>query len=276
MSFDPDLCQKYVEMLVRHDEVERALWVLDNIPAHFRVNTPTNLLQLKGEIIANMATAHYYTVSDGDDVEKFHAKYPETQENLKGYCTELIRMRLVGEQVKVWNDAGIIPHIIDAGPGQYLLPKSLLANDLKFTYWDVGLNSTAKAQTREALKSVLDKDAAKTKSTIFVALEIIEHMPREEDLAVDALRLCGRWPEVVMLSTPYCSFKPLREDEDWRKQPLEHLRAYTPNEFTAAAKRVFPFYVWNMFMPKEPERPLSEPMSLVGRRFDLVEKPTHT
>lgn len=267
MGFDSLICQQYVEMLIRHDELERAIWVLENIPAEYRMNPPQNLLQLRGEIMAASVTAHHYTTSVGDDIDALNQKWEITDENLPPYLEAHLRMRLIRDRVNEFNKQGVTPHVIDFGPGQFLLPRALLAANFKFTYWDVGLNFPAKQWTREVLAPVLNQSAAKTNPTIFVGLEIIEHLRHEEDLAIEAVGLCGRWPEMVMLSTPFCTFRVMKDDEDWRVQPLEHLRAYTPKEFQAAAHRIFPHYAWQGY---QAENPYTEPMSLVGTRIDLV------
>lgn len=268
MSFSPELCQQYVEMLVRHDELERALYVLDNIPADYRMNVPANLRKLRGDLLCAMVTPHHYTTSVGDDVEEFNDKHEITKENVSYYLETLLRTRLVRDQVKNYNDAGVTPHLIDFGPGHFLLPRALLSAGFKFTYWDVGLNHKAKQQTREELLPVLDAWASLRHPTIFLGLEVIEHLHNEMDLAVEAVGNCKRWPEMVMLSTPYCTYRVMKEDEEWRTMPLEHLRAYTPLEFGDKAAQIFPGYSWTLWTNSTD--PHIEPMSLVGTRLDLV------
>lgn len=273
MSFNPELCQRYVEMLIRHDELERALLVLENVPAFYRMHPPQNLLQLKGEILCASVSAHHYTTSPGDDIDALEKLHPDLNDKVAYYLDAHIRARLAKDKVAALNAQGITPHIVDMGPGHFLLPRALLAAGFKFTYWDVGLNAQAKARSREFLKDVLSEEGAKETPTIFVGLEVIEHLRHTDDLAIEAVGVCKRWPEFVMLSTPYCTFRVMGEDEAWRKMPLEHIRAYTPKEFQQEAHRIFPHYVWEMHMASPPER---EPMSLVGTRIDLVKTSNDT
>lgn len=273
MSFDPELCQKYVEMLIRHDELERAQLVLENVPAFYRLFPPNNLLQLKGELLAASITAHHYTTSVGDDIDELERKHPGLDEHITRYLDEHIRARLLRDKIKQLNEQGVTPHIVDMGPGHFILPRALLRAGYKFTYWDVGLNYGAKARTREMLKEVLSQYEGLKSPVIFLGLEIIEHLRHTEDLAIEAVGVCKRWPEFVMLSTPFCTYRVMQDDEDWRRTPLEHLRAYTPKEFQAEAHRIFPHYVWQLHIG-EPAN--VEPMSLVGTRIDLVKPSTDT
>jgi hypothetical protein len=267
MSFDPILCQEYVETLIRHDELERALLVLDNIPAQYRMDPPDNLKQLRGDILAASVTPYRYTISMSDEVMK-----EDPKEKLEGFLDKTLRASIVRDQVRLMNDNGMVPHLVDYGPGPYLLPRALLAAGHKFTYWDLPLNHQARKRAHEILAPVLSPENAKTKATIFLALEVIEHLSNPGDLAVEAIRNCGRWPEMVMLSTPFCTFRVIPEEEEWRNWQLEHLRAYTPQEFQAVACRIFPPYVWNF----EHVEGTNEPMSLIGTRIDLVEAAKHT
>ncbi len=266
--FNVELCQKYVESLIRHDELERALLVLNNVPAEFRMNPPKELLQLKGEILAASVTPFHYAHSEGDDIEKLEREHEITDENVANYLTSgPLRAKLLADFMKHANAAGGVPHIIDYGPGHFLLPRALMKAGYRFTYWDVGLNVKARQQTRELLSPVLNEKAGRTNPTIFLGLEVIEHLHNVEDLAVEAVKQCGRWPETVMLSTPYCTYRVMPDTEEWRTQPLEHLRAYTPKEFQAAALKIFPHYAFGFFTADPPN---SQPMSLVGTRVDLV------
>ncbi len=263
MGWDPVLCQKYVEMLIRHDEMDRALLVLENIPAQYRMEPPDNLKQLKGDILAASFTSYRYSICEVD--AKCQEELPDDM--LIQFMDMHIRTRLLRDQVKMMNENGIAPHIVDFGPGPYHMPRALMKMGMDFTYWDLPLNHESKKKALPKLEPILNPDRGMKVATIFLGLEIIEHLHHEEDLAIEAIRNCGRWPEIVMLSTPYCTFRVLPDDLDWRKFQLQHLRAYTPEEFQRAAKRIFPPYVWSFHYH---EKIGMDPMSLVGTRFDLV------
>jgi hypothetical protein len=254
MMFDPILCAKYVESLIHMDEVERALLVLDNVPAEYRDNPPENLALLRNQIVASLCTAHAYMSSGLDAKVMPEHAVPNLHHNLRGLIVEA--------EVKRYNAAGKIPHIVDVGPGEYWIPIGLLQLGFRFTYWDIAFDSGTQAAAHPMLGSVRQPKASPEQPQIFLGLEIIEHLPSPMDLGVECLRHCGKWPERVHLSTPHYTYDT--REKDWRKPcGLPHLRAYTPLEFLDSAKKIFPGYEWQIYS--------SNILSLRGMRRDVVE-----
>lgn len=251
-----DLCVKYVENLIMNDEVERALIVLDNVPAHWRDHPPVELKKLRSDILAAMTTAHAYMSSDLDSAVNKETAIDNLRFNLRG--------RLAEAEVRKYNELGHAPHIVDVGPGEYWIPIALKNLGLKFLYHDVGMDQRTKKSAHPLIVDHLapwPNDSA-SRPRIFMALEIIEHLPEPRDLAVEAQRHCGGWPDRIHLSTPLYCYDP--EPKDWRKPcGLPHLRAYTQLEFLDTAKKIFPGYVWQLYVSKI--------MSLRGLRQDVAE-----
>lgn len=252
MSFNEDLCVQYVETLVRNDEVERALLVLDNVPAFYRQAPTPKLVQIREEIQKARYTAATYVNSELDAAVDKESALVIFQSQL--------RWRLLGEEVKRCNDRGVVPHIVDVGPGTYVLPYGLEALGLDFTYWDVGINAKAQELTKDLPRERPLTDTGLT-YYIFAGLEIIEHLPDPSELVVEALRHCFHWPERIHLSTPLFTFDT--DHSDWRTAGLPHLRAYTPAEFYNEANRLFPGYQWDLISDRI--------MSLRGQRKDVVD-----
>lgn len=253
MSFDPILCQKYVESLIQMDEVERALLVLDNVPAEYRDAPPENLFNLRREIQASLCTPHAYMSSGLDAKVMPEHAIPNLHHNLRG--------QLIEAEVKKYNAAGKIPHLVDVGPGEYWVPIALKQIGYRFTYWDVAFDTG----TQAAAHPILNMRVARPlpdQPRIFLALELIEHLPATSDLSVECLRHCGDWPERVHLSTPRYTYDS--REKDWRKPcGLPHLRAYTPTEFLAEARKLFPGYEWQIYSNRI--------MSLRGMRWDVTD-----
>lgn len=250
-TFNIDRCFDYVEDLIRHDEVERALLVLDNVPALYRDQVPAKLAMLRYEIQKARYTVHAYIDSDLD------ATLPA--DDAVATLRHLLRGRLAEAEVKRYNEQNVIPHIVDMGPGGYIIPIALRELGYRFTYWDVALNARARDASRELPR--LER-AADNQPIIFLALEVIEHMPDPTELAVEAYRQCGRSPERIHLSTPLYTYDTAHAD--WRTAGgLPHLRAYTPAEFFLQSQRIFPGYEWAM-LP-------DQIMSLRGQRRDVVD-----
>lgn len=237
-GFDPIACQRYVESLVRLDEVERALLVLDNVPAYYRDHCPENLAKLRADILASLCTTHAYMTAELDpniDVEIADKWVKHT-----------LRGMLIAEEVKRYNANGITPNIVDMGPGEYNLPIGLDRMGLEFTYQAVGVDARLSRLAGDFIAKLSGKPRG---PNVFVALEVIEHLPSPQDIVVEALRHCGSMPDRIHLSTPAYTFDV--SEKDWRKPcGLPHLRAYTPLEFGKVAQKLFPGYHWE-FYPSE-------------------------
>jgi hypothetical protein len=255
-SFDLPSFRRVVDDYLHADEVERALWLLDNLPGKYRDFPPTELVVLKQEILGAMFTAHTYMTSDCDGTVQ---PLEVSAEHLKWF----LRGRLVLEEVSRYNAQGLRPHIIDVGPGEYFIPLGLKHLGKQFTYWDVAMDRRTGAKAHPELVDYRVAKPDKTQPVIFVALEIIEHLPSPKDLLIEALKHGhGELPERVHISTPCYTFDGSKKD--WRKPTgLPHLRTYTPREFLRAADDVFPGYQWDLYQ--------SEIQSLRGCRTDKLD-----
>lgn len=250
----------YAQMLANHDEVERAIWVLDNVPAKYRETKPKELLDYRAKLVASMTTPHAYMTSEFDgDLAPF-------VEIAKDLMTFTVRTKLIMEEVKKYNAQGLEPHIVDIGPGEYIIPFGLYKNDCKFTYWDVGLDRKTQSQAYPLLAELgIRKDVRNHSPTIVIANEIIEHLHNPLDLAIDALRWTDVWPDRIHLSTPLFSFD-VNDKSVLTRGKTQHLRAYTPQEFMMEAMRIFPNYTWQLYA--------NTIMSLRGMRSDKIDSDT--
>lgn len=255
-GFNEDVVHELVNTLVEGDEVERALIVLDNLPAFYRDNPPLKIQKLRQDILSSMVTAHAY-LSATMDADVLPERADWELENL-------LRGKLVRAEVERYIKRGFHPHIVDVGPGEYFVPIGLDRLGYEFTYKALAMDQKAASAARSFTEKhegpgPQDKETAQ----IFLALEVIEHIASPRELAVEALRHCGRWPDRVHLSTPCYTFDG-RKDKAWRKlNGLPHLRAYTPKEFVREAESIFPGYHWSMY----PETI----MSLRGQRIDRID-----
>lgn len=253
-TFDETIAAKYIESLLDADETERALLVLDNLPAFYRDNPPLKLANLKRDILSAIVTPHAY-LSSGLDAEV----RPQDCQHL---LNTLLRGMLIQREVARYNRFGRIPHIVDMGPGEYFVPIGLQASHMRFTYWDLAVDQNTQRAAHPILQEVRKKEPEADQPLIFVALEIIEHLPNVFDIATEALRHCKRWPDRVHLSTPCYTYDATKKD--WRKPcGLPHLRAYTPREFTAIAEQLFPRYQFEVFP--------SQIMSIRGMREGKID-----
>jgi hypothetical protein len=233
LEFNADECCKYVEMLVQHDEVERALLVLDNVPAFYRDYPKPQMIELRKRIHRSRMTPSSYATN----------KYDELKE--MDFCVfnfkNTIRGKLIEAEIRNYNAKGLVPHLVDMGPGDFWMILAISNDkDLKCTYWPIGLQLQAKGDAIKLVESYIKERAEKSQPEIFVATEIIEHLPCIDDIASEAARHCNAYPERVFLSTPCYTFKI---NDEWDvPNGMGHIRAYTPREFEIACKQIFPLY----------------------------------
>lgn len=234
-----------VEMMIRSDEVERALHMLDNMPSYYRENKPEEALQLKGKLLSQIMTASDYWREPHQELDMLNdfASYP--------------RLDVILDIVKKHEDDSTL--IYDIGPGNFWMIKEiwkkyLHKNDLEYMFDGI-------AQMSEAPSDVYDCRYHRAKINIFCAFELIEHLWREEEIvqyyhtAVSKINVTGF--DYILLSTP-CHTYFGGSDSDWKETKLGHLRCYSPQEFTMFAAKHWPGYEWQIF--KAPS------MVLIGKK----------
>lgn len=215
--------------LARADEVERALKILDNLPAYYRDNEPRSITVLRNEIMARIATAGDY--KNNDTTDKIEDVSP---------MRETLRYQLLKGDVSYFNGKKQTPHIIDYAPGEFWVPILLKEDGLKFTYQPIYICDKAFEKTKHLFEDTMRKEKTFNEPTIFVAFEIIEHLHNENEIKIEMLKAYGRC-DIIHVSTPKYSYD--YECKDWRERSLlGHLRAYTPREFFDKVQQIFPEY----------------------------------
>lgn len=227
INFNTQVFVDCAKELLRADETERALWLLNNLPAYYRDHTPLEVIQLKNEVIKRIATPTLYANGDIEDIIDLKDGHG------MGQC---LRGQMLKKECELFNVQGITPHIIDYGPGEYWLPIVLKNAGYKFTYEPIFLNTKAHKTISPFLADIPNK-ALDGAPRVFVALEIIEHLWNEQDIKTEMLAHGGH-AHVIHISTPRYTFDV--DCKDWTvKQDLGHLRAYTPKEFSNKLDQIF-------------------------------------
>lgn len=229
-------------ILVASDEPLRALQLLNNLPGYYRDNIPTEVKELKDAILKGLATPTFYQHSM-DDVKYFSPEYA------KHILTEALRGIKIHDDIKEYNAKGIVPHLVDMGPGEYWLPVGLMGHNALFTYSDIGLCEKARLKAKTFLDSYWLPEPPKDRPHIFVACEIIEHLHHEQDILTEYLRH-GVNADIIHMSTPMFSFDGRQSQLDWKKNIIDlgHLRTYTPKEFMDTVIKMFPGYKWDFWL----------------------------
>ena len=216
------------EELVRADEIERALWHLNNLPAYYRDNEPREITALRNEILERIATPSFYKDSDS-------SPHVPDMEPVK----QTLRWQLLLKDVQELNKRGLTPHIVDYGPGEFWAPVLLAQASANFTYEPIGLSDVAlNKMTPLFADHLCAPNPGQPK--IFLALEIIEHLWNENEIKIEMLKAQGPC-DIVHVSTPKYAYDYNRLN--WKACPvLGHLRAYTPEEFFTKIRMMFPEY----------------------------------
>lgn len=230
--------QSFVDValqLVEHDETERALLLLNNLPAKYRDHEPPEVTKLRSDIMARIFTVQDYAENDSDDLK------PNDQ-NLR-FLNTTARGNSLKTLLEAANKNDIIPHIIDYGPGDFGLPLACSDIGLKFGYTPIGLHSKAQDQAKEKLTSKWIENYKTSISPVkwFVAFEIIEHLHNPDEIRQVFDKIQGH-VDKVLFSTPKYTYGT--GNPTWRDRGCPHLRAYTPNEFALWCQTKFPGYKW--------------------------------
>jgi hypothetical protein len=226
-----------VEQVICADEIQNALWMLENMPGYYRDNVPERAKEIKRKLYKQLMTVADY-VGDESEIEansaKDHGDYPVKDHwNLEHYWP---RGHIIVEKVKALNAEGFCANIYEFGPANYWVYHSLLGLGLDFTYdcFSIG---------KEKKKLKTDSKPDKSKN-IFICFEVIEHLWNPDDI-YHAYANKGFDADIILMSTPkYTLFNGL---SNWEERPLGHIRTWTPTEFTRFAVKHWPEFKYQVY-----------------------------
>lgn len=256
--FTPKPFIEAAEILLACDETLKALELLDTLPMYFVDHPPKEILALKREIMAKVATATFYAQNEGSELLI-------SDEQCETYSGTL-RNQLIAQDVKVLNEAKLVPHIYDHGPGEGALPLLLGKAGFDFTYEQVYLNEpTRQATYRRFEKYECNETYLKQNNPprIWISTEIIEHLHEEREIRFEIEQRCV--PDIIHISTPLYTFAP--NVTDWKSIGwLGHLRTYSPSTFQDVVRKMFPEYVFAYYHSQVQHIRLVNPES----KFDCI------
>lgn len=215
--FDLEAYYKTINGLINADEIERALWLLDNPPGYFRDHPTEEMERLKKALHKKTWTPAQY-----------RGLYPQSPELKDIYRNWPLRARLLEAYVAAHEEA---VHLMELAPGDQWLYYGLQGKDLNFEYSYIGLDGLQICKPVERLH------------TIFVCFELIEHLSNPWEIYQNYLKF-NQEADVIMLSTPRYTW--MGGLDDWENRELGHLRTYTPLEFHDLAKKMFKGYNWTI------------------------------
>lgn len=238
IDFDPKPFIEAALQLVRSEDTNKAIQLLTELlPSYYRDNPPEEIQALVKSIRSAKWLTSDYSLNNKDNLKPIE------------HCTNavegLLRFKIIKEELLRVNKEGIIPHIVDLGPGDFTMPIGLNAAGCKFTYRPIGVYEHAKVEAKKLLNhlwmesEVRDGPSWFQKPVWFVAYEIIEHLENEFEIRQQMARL-PTLPQRIFCSTPLYTFA--QGNLTWRETQIAHIRAYTPDEFFSICRKLFPEY----------------------------------
>lgn len=229
--FNVDKYLECVEDMVKSDEVERALTMLDNMPAWYRDHYPQKAKKLREKIYQQFYTIYDYVYEDYSDFKSFD---DVSDIDFASKYLWQSRAQAMIVLLKNLNSQGKTPHIVEMGSGNHWLNHALNICNIKYTYY---------AQTLNRGMNICGEPKIDSDCNIFVCFEVIEHLYNPKEIYHYSVKH-GVEFDYIMLSTPKYSFGG--GCEDWQNSKLGHLRAYTPKEFSDFAQQLWFGYKWDL------------------------------
>lgn len=215
LFFSLDTYYALIKMYISADEVERALWLINNPPAFYRKHPPPELIALKESLHRALWTpAQYRGIYDG---VKDNSHWPH-------------RACALEDAIK---GRGPV-HIMELAGGSMWLKDGLTERQYDFTYEHISLDGSAFV------------DASPGAHKVFVAFEIIEHLSNEWEIYQNYLKF-GKTADTILISTPLYAFGGGMGLE-FADRPLGHLRAYTEDELHKVCSDMFRGYSWHCYL----------------------------
>jgi hypothetical protein len=242
--FDLSKFIETVEMVIRSDEIQGALKMLDPdygiLPGWYRDNYPQELTAIRNRLYEQCYDPFDYA-SDQDEASFSREEIEE--QCLSPYTNP--RADILFNDIKQMNAEGMMPWIFEISPSHGWLPLGFSKRELKFTFFGKNLNQKALDKIKHWLPFGVWADRPHPgQSKILVCFEALEHMWNPHDLEQSAKKI-GQDFDLIYLSTPkYTLFGGL---PDWSTRRLGHVRTWTPKEFVEFASKSFPGHSWTYF-----------------------------
>jgi hypothetical protein len=236
--FDLKMFIATVEMFICSDEIETALWLLDNPPAWYREHYPPELMEIKKTLFGQTYDQHEYATDD--DEANCQREFGESQW-LTGYTYP--RAEIIMKEIKELNAKGLSPWIFDLGCSHGNLPLGLMKEKMSFKYCGTAMNYRIEERVKEWVGALWQEECGASRPTILWCTEVLEHCFDPNSLVHSAYKKNVEFDQII-LSTPLgCLHHGL---PNWRTRRIGHVRGWTPNEFGEWAMKNWPGYKWEL------------------------------
>lgn len=227
LLFNLDTYFSLIDMYISADEVESAMWLLNNPPSFYKDHPPQRLIETKEALHRQVWTASQYAGLYKAIPEDQEGAWPSRMDVLEGMLSECT-------------------HIMELAPGGLKIKDSLVkkGHNISYEYISIDGSDIHLASPCNAIK-------------IFVAMELIEHLSQPIEIYQNYLKF-GKIADKILITTPLYTYGN-GINEDWRSRPLGHLRTYSPSMLHEVVSKIFVGFNWSI--------QLSETINLIGERI---------
>lgn len=238
-KFNPELFCDVAEQLIESDEIERAIWMLDNMPGYYRENPYQRAIDIKKRIFKVLMSTEDYA----SDVAEHNEQEVEM---IMGSFFTYPRYDILSALLIEYNQQGKKPHVFEFGPASFWLPRLLKKHNINFAYTHRTINRSASKHFQGWLETnpIEASDNMTSEPKIFVCFEVIEHLWNTLDIA-HFYEKFGIIADHIFMSTPLNTLLGGHPDK-WDSRELGHLRTYTKQEFLEFVFKTFPGYQWQL------------------------------
>jgi hypothetical protein len=241
LHFDLSVYAEAIIGMIRADEIQLAMHMLDNPPAYYREHYPPELEAIRATLYRNAYDQIEYATDD-DEFDMANHPTVAVEQWLGNYCYP--RGALITAEVVTLNSQGKSPWILDVGCSHGNLPLGLMHLQAGFTYCGKAMNYRAMKTLKDRLGDVWRDSPDPDQPTMLVCTEVIEHCFNPQDVVHTSHKAGVRFNQIVLSVPLGCLYGGLK---DWDSRRIGHVRGWTPDEFLAFANKGWPGYQWTIY-----------------------------
>lgn len=231
----PELHAEAIEQMIRADEIQIAMDMINATPAWYRENPHPRFKEILKTLYKQSYDQMEYT---HDDEEAGHEKEFGEAQWRTSYCYP--RNEVIEQLLK---DVGGRPWIADLGASHGNLPLGISKAGFEFDYLGLCLNHRIEQKLRSWMDGSWKERPSEGQKTILVCTEVLEHCYDTSSIVHSAWKLGIDFDHIVLSIPLGCLFGGL---PDWSTRRLGHVRGWTKKEFVEFAQKHWPGYSWQL------------------------------
>ncbi len=228
-----------IEQMIRADELQIAIKMLDMVPGWWKDNYPPELEGIKKTLYRQTYDQIEYATDDEE------ADCPREMGEAQWNSPYMYpRAEIISQMVKIHNAEDDTPWIFDLGCSHGNLPLGLIKSGHKFHYKGVGMNHRIIQKLKSWVSDNWREKPHVGEPTILYCTEVLEHCFNPHDIVHSSYKVGVKWDQILLSVPMYCLGGGL---PDWNTRRLGHVRTWTPSEFSEFANKSWPGYSWVLY-----------------------------